>query len=192
MSPITHLLLSWVAADELRLGGRDRAVVTIAGVLPDLDGVVPLAFDVANRLLGRPDCWYYGTLHHWLLHGLPAALLLTLLAWAVASRRWTAAVTFAVIHLHLLCDLVGARGPGPDDIWPIYYLAPLSADPELAWSGQWKLNAWPNILLTIALLALVFVRAVERGDSPLGLLSRRADAAFVATLRNRFRRSPPA
>jgi hypothetical protein len=58
----------------------------------------------------------------------------------------------------------------------------------ITWSGQWVLNAWPNILLTVALLALVLTRAVRRGYSPLGLVSRRADTVLVSTLRARFHR----
>ena len=188
MSPITHFLVSWCVADELRLPARERAIVAVAGVAADLDGL-PVVVDLANRLLGRPETFYYGTLHHWLGHGLPAAVVVAVVAALLSSRRVLAAgMSLLVFHLHLLCDLVGARGPAPEDVWPIYYLAPLSWEPELAWSGQWALNAWPNIALTLLLLALVFARAVERGYSPLGLVSGRADRAFVDTLRRRFGR----
>ena len=44
-----------------------------------------------------------------------------------------------------------------------------------------------TILLTLVVLALVFIRAVERGYSPVGLFSKTADLAFVRTLRARFR-----
>lgn len=39
MNPITHLLLSWTIADEAGLQSKDRACVTWAGVVPDLDGL---------------------------------------------------------------------------------------------------------------------------------------------------------
>jgi inner membrane protein len=186
MSPITHLLLSWSVADESGLRGRDRTLVVVAGLAPDLDGL-PVVVDLGNRLLGRPETFYYGQLHHWLLHGLPAALLVTAAVALAARRRLaTAALALAVLHLHLLCDLVGARGPAADDFWPVYYLAPVSWTPELVWAGQWALNAWPNILLTLALLALALCRGVERGETPLSLVSRRADRAVVETLRRRF------
>jgi len=38
MSPITHFLLGWIVANTDRLNRRERALVTVAGVIPDLDG----------------------------------------------------------------------------------------------------------------------------------------------------------
>lgn len=35
MSPITHLLISWVVADAGNLDKKDRAIVTVAGLAPD-------------------------------------------------------------------------------------------------------------------------------------------------------------
>jgi len=186
MSPITHLLLSWSVADEAGLSGRDRALVAVAGVVADLDGL-PVVVDLANRVLGRPESFYYGQLHHYLLHGLPAAAAVTAAVALLATRRRrTALLALLVFHLHLLCDLVGARGPAPDDFWPVYYLAPLSWTPELVWSGQWALNAWPNILLTVGLIGLILARGVQRGETPVSLFSARADRAVVEALRRRF------
>ncbi len=88
-------------------------------------------------------------------------------------------------HLHLLCDLVGARGPDGEQ-WPVPYLLPFSNTWQLTWSGQWALNAWPNFLFTASLIALALWLAVKRGFSPLEMLSSRADAAVVAALRGRF------
>jgi len=188
MSPITHFLISWGVADTVKLSPRDRALVTLAGVAPDLDGL-PVLVDLGARLLGRPDPFLYGQYHHMLTHGLPAAIVLALLAGLSAvARVRTGVLAFLVIHLHLLCDLVGSRGPSVDDIWPLSYLAPLSTQWMLTWSGQWALNAWPNVLLTLAFLVLALARATKRGYSPLGLVSSRADAVFVATLRARFHR----
>lgn len=188
MSPVTHLLLSWSVADSFALGPRDRALVTVAGLAPDLDGLVVLV-DLGARLVGRPEPFLYGQYHHMLTHGMPAAIVLALLAGlAAVQRARTAALALLVVHLHLLCDLVGSRGPGPDDLWPLAYLAPLSDRCTLVWTGQWALNAWPNIALTVALMVLVLGRAVRRGYSPVGLLSSRADEAFVATLRARLGR----
>ncbi len=186
MTPITHFLVSWTMADQLGVEGRDRAVLTWAGVVADLDGL-PLLVDLGNRLLGRQETYYYFEYHHMFLHGLPAAVATAVVAGLLATRRIkTALLAFAVFHLHLLCDLLGARGPDKLDIWPIHYLAPLSRWPELAWSWQWPLVSWPNVLLTVLLMGLVFVRAVKHGYSPVMLFSRRADQAFVETLRNRF------
>ena len=38
MSPVTHLLLSWSFSSFFPFDGRDRVLVTNAGVVPDVDG----------------------------------------------------------------------------------------------------------------------------------------------------------
>lgn len=99
-------------------------------------------------------------------------------------RRLTALLAFISFHLHVIGDLVGARGPDGDQ-WPIRYLRPFS-DVGLTWSWQWELNAWPNFVITGAALVLTLLLARRRGCSPLEMFSARADRAFVEALRNRF------
>ncbi len=187
MNPITHFLASWAVADVARLEERDRTLVTVCGVAPDLDGL-GVVVDGVNPELGRPESWYYGQYHHALLHGLPAAVLIPALASVLARDRLRVFVigVFAV-HLHFLCDLVGSRGPGVDDIWPLPYLAPFSDRLTLRWSGQWALNAWPNIAFTVGLLGYAFYRACAAGYSPVGVFSKTADRAFVAAVQQRWR-----
>ncbi|MGD8946257.1 MAG: hypothetical protein PVI62_06330, partial [Desulfobacterales bacterium] len=57
---------------------------------------------------------------------------------------------------------------------------------QLTWDGQWTLNAWPNILFTGVLLGVTLYLAWRRGFSPLEMISKKADAAFVSTLRRKF------
>jgi hypothetical protein len=91
------------------------------------------------------------------------------------------------VHLHFLCDVVGSGGPGADDLWPLPYLAPLSERWTLQWHGQWRLDAWPNILFTVFLLAFAFFRAMEGGYSPVSVFSRRADLMFVQAVQKSWR-----
>jgi hypothetical protein len=49
MSPITHLLISWVVADADALSKRERAIVTVAGLAPDIDGVGIVAEVLTKR-----------------------------------------------------------------------------------------------------------------------------------------------
>jgi hypothetical protein len=98
---------------------------------------------------------------------------------------WLALVSF---HLHLVEDLAGSRGPDGYE-WPIPYLKPFSSAWELSWHGQWALNSSPNVALTVALLLAAFWLAWWRGFSPLEMISEKADAMFVAALRQRFPRS---
>ena len=183
MAPITHLLASWIVAAKTTDNLRDRRLVTLAGVAPDLDGL-GIILDIANGSFARGHLYYYPQYHHWLMHGLPAALVCSAVLAAFGRRRWHVfALAFIVFHLHLLCDLVGSRGPGADDFWPIFYFGPLSQHPMWIWKYQWGLDAWPNRLITVALFGWALWLAVKRGDSFVGVFSRRVDRVFVGVLR---------
>ncbi|OGT85062.1 MAG: hypothetical protein A3H91_11205 [Gammaproteobacteria bacterium RIFCSPLOWO2_02_FULL_61_13] len=187
MHPVTHLLAGWTVSEMAQLRPRDRAIVTWACVVPDIDGI-GYAIDLGNKLLGRPDLLFYETYHHNWGHGVPAALLVAMLAWYLAEQKQrTAWLAFLTFHLHLLMDLVGSRGSNPLDIWAIPYLSPLSNDMILTWDGQWPLTSWQNTVLTMVLMFVAAAMSVRRGYSPVCLFSQNADEAFVATLRQRFR-----
>lgn len=183
MNPVTHLLVGWMVANSATLNRRERAAVTLAGVVPDIDGLgAPL--EVLTRDWERPLTWF--SQYHHTLHNITFAVAVAGISFLVATRRWkTAALAFVSFHLHLLGDLVGARGPDGHQ-WPIPYLLPFSRSWEWAWQGQWALNAWPNFAITGVLVVATFYLAWRRGFSPLEIVSSRADAAFVAVLRARF------
>jgi hypothetical protein len=185
MNPITHLLIGWELGSRATSSPRERAAIAWANVAADADGLGALV-DVGNRVLGRSETSWFGAYHHVLFHGLFGAVLAAGVAAAVCRRRARAAAcAFLAVHVHLLCDLVGSRGPSPGDVWPISYLAPFSEALTVAWPGQWPLNGWPNVLITLVLLAVVFFQAWREGVSPVSLFSRRADAAFIAAVRRR-------
>src|SRR5205807_8018193 len=143
----------------------------------------------------HPLLWF--SQYHHSLHTLAFALICTLAAYIIAgpmanfsfgpsikgrplpTHPWlTAFLVFISFHLHLLCDLIGARGPDGDQ-WPIPYLLPFSSRWQLAWSGQWPLNAWPNFVITAIALALTLYLAWRQGFSPLEMISKKADFALV-------------
>ncbi len=69
MSPLTHLLASWIIAAKTTDNPRDCRLVTLAGILPDADGL-GLVVDMANNQLRHTDTYfYYPEYHHWLMHG---------------------------------------------------------------------------------------------------------------------------
>lgn len=186
MNPVTHLLAGWMIADECKLETRDRAFVAWACVIPDLDGI-GYVIDFANKILGRTETTYYEFFHHNWGHGLPAAILTTVIVYCFAIvKRKTALLALMTFHLHLLMDLAGSRGTNPYDIWPIPYLAPFSDRLIISWSGQWPLTGWLNTTLTIILMVFCFYTAIQRGYSPVTLFNKRADTEFVNTLRKRF------
>ncbi|MCC6563003.1 MAG: metal-dependent hydrolase, partial [Xanthomonadales bacterium] len=137
MNPITHFLVGWVGFERIVPSMRDKGLIAIAGVLPDLDGV-GIVVDFSTRMLGLPPTDYYQHYHRLLGHGLPAAIMIAaLVAGFGRNRRAVFGLAFLAVHLHLLCDILGSRGSTPLDLWPIYYFAPIRLQPEFCWSGQW-------------------------------------------------------
>ena len=184
MHPVTHLLTGWAVAESVDLGRKDRTLVTLAAVMPDIDGLGVIA-EIATENSSTPVYWW-SEYHHVLCHNVGFGLLLAVGAALLAVRRTsTTLLVVLVFHLHLFADLIGSRGPDSYQ-WPIPYLLPFSNRWQLLWDGQWALNAWPNIILTVLLLGLTLYLAWKRGYSPVEIVSVRADSAFVATLRNRF------
>jgi inner membrane protein len=184
MSPITHLLASWVVAAKTTDNPRDCRLVTLAGLAPDADGLGLVVDMIKNGINQTESYHYYQTYHHSLLHGIPGAVAVAFLAAAFARRRARVfLLALSVFHLHLLCDWLGSRGPEPGDVWPIFYCAPLSNHPVWLWRGQWRLDGWQNRIITLALLAWTFRIALKQGESVVGVFSRRADCVFVSTIR---------
>jgi len=109
---------------------------------------------------------------------------------AVKKPR-TALFAFLSFHTHLICDLIGGRGPSepafPDGCqWPIPYFLPFDGRVQFAWEHQWELNAWQNFAITFAALGFMFYWARARGVSPLEGISLNANRRFVETIRHRF------
>lgn len=189
MSPITHFLTSWVVADAVLEDDRDKMLVALAGIAPDLDSV-GVVVDFISPALGGPETHLYADLHHFLFHGaFGITMLAALLAWRAREKWKVFGWAFLVAHIHVLADFLGSRGPTDtiEDLWPIYYLGPFSREyGHFLWTDQWKLNGWQNVSFTIALLVWVFYAAWRYDRSPLRPLSAKAHRGFVDTLRRRF------
>ena len=159
-------------------------MVTWASVVPDVDGLGIIVERLTQNSLHPLNWW--SDYHHVLGHNLGFAILIVALAGIFAKHRIKATllVLFS-FHLHLLADLVGARGPDGDQ-WPIPYLLPFSNQVQLTWSGQWALNAWPNLFITAVFIGTAVLLARGRGFSPLEMFSSKVDVEFVGALRTRF------
>src|SRR5438552_10294066 len=104
MSPVTHLFASWNIAAKTTDNSRDCRLVTLAGFLPDADGL-GLLLDLASGALAKGNAPYYQRYHHFLLHGIFGGLVITVLLTAFARRRARVAfLALLAFHLHLLCD----------------------------------------------------------------------------------------
>jgi inner membrane protein len=184
MSPVTHFFVGWAVACAGRLERRERAMVAGAGIAPDVDGLGIVA-ELLTKDSERPLLWW-SEYHHVLGHNLGLCLLCAGLGFTFARQRWkTAALIALSFHLHLLGDIVGARGPDGDQ-WPIPYLLPFSNAWHLAWEHQWALNAWPNVIITAVMIGVALYWSWRHGYSPLEIVSVRANEIFVETIRKRF------
>jgi inner membrane protein len=98
MSPVTHFLTGWVFANCAKLKPRDRAIVTLASVAPDLDGlgIIP---ELLTRNSSHPLVWF--SLYHHSLHTLAFALVIAGVAFVLATQRWkTGLLALLSFHLH--------------------------------------------------------------------------------------------
>jgi hypothetical protein len=184
MNPVTHFLTGWALANCVpSLERKERAMMALACVIPDVDGLGAVA-DLLTRTSAHPTEWF--SRYHHQLHSLAFAIAVAAVCFVFVKRRWmTGGLVLLSFHLHLLEDVLGSRGLDGYQ-WPIPYLAPFSEAAQIMWSGQWGLNAWPNFAITIGLLGLMFFLAWRKGFSPLEMVSARADRKFVETLRARF------
>jgi Predicted membrane-bound metal-dependent hydrolase (DUF457). len=185
MNVIEHFFIGWcIANGSPSLSDRERTIVTIAAVIPDVDGL-GLLVEIPTRNTTHPILWWT-EYHHVLAHNIGFAIVVAIATFVLAKRRIrTTLLAVLSFHSHILGDLIGARGPDGYQ-WPIPYFLPFSSTLQLAWNGQWALNAWQNFVITGLALAITLVLAWRRGYSPVGMFSRRADETFVRALRARF------
>lgn len=184
MNVTTHLLASWIVAAKTTNNLRDRRLVSLAGVLPDADGL-PIIVDWIKPVMvkGQNSYHYFQTYHHYWTHGLPAAVVCAAIMAAIGIQRLRVfGLALLTFHLHLLCDLLGSRGPDPGDLWPIMYFSPIRQNPIWFWHHQWPLDGWQNFVITMVLFLWSLKIALKLGDSFLGVISHKFDGYFVSTL----------
>jgi inner membrane protein len=186
MSPVTHFFTGWVFATCFDLKPRDRALVTLACVAPDIDGLGIIA-ELLTRSSAHPLLWFSS--YHHSLHNLAFALVIAAIVFALAAQEWKAGLLALLsFHLHLFEDVLGSRGPDGYQ-WPIPYLSPFSSSLQVVWRGQWGLSAWLNVLITSVLLLITLWLAWRKGFSPLEMVSAKADNGLVEALRRRYPRN---
>jgi hypothetical protein len=171
-----HLFISWHLARQISPDVKVRRWVGWAGVLPDLDGLGLLV----DRATGRTNL--YEDWHHLLGHNFLAAILLAVLAASFCRSAKAGAWAWVSFHLHMAADLISGRGPD-GSTWPLFYGWPLTRR-EWQWDGQWRLDAWPNTAVFLALLAWALAATYRSGRSPLELISTRLDQKVIGAFRS--------
>lgn len=170
MTPDAHLLMSWLSSVEIFEKRRERALVALSGVAPDLDGLGL----ISDMLTGTTT--YYWQYHHYLGHSILSAFVIASIVslFATSQRLLVWLFSFALVHVHILCDVIGSKGSDGYH-WPVFYLYPFNPTFALTWEYQWELNAWQNHLILIVLLLLCLYYAYSKKISFLEIFSQRVD-----------------
>ncbi|WP_078486949.1 metal-dependent hydrolase [Solemya velesiana gill symbiont] len=156
------------------LNRRSRIAITAAGVIPDLDGLGAVV-DELGPYFGYATT-LYGDYHHVFAHNLFAGVLLALAVALPCRKRLTVfLLSLLAFHVHLLCDILGSKGPDGYQ-WPIPYLYPLIPELELTWSGQWELSSPINSLVGVVFFVIALVIARYRHVTFFELFSKRFEA----------------
>jgi hypothetical protein len=170
MNDIVHAEVSWLMAQGLA-SRRDRRLIVLAGIAPDLDGLPVFVSHAA-----------YEACHHVLFHGILGALLTTAICTALArSRMAVLFLSLAAFHLHLLCDIAGSG-----IYWPIAYFWPWSSK-FYGWSHGWELVSWQNELIGFVATVACLLAAIPWGRTPVEVFSPKADRPVVDAIRARAR-----
>lgn len=183
MTPPQHFIISWVVANSADLDRRSRVGITLAGILPDVDGLgyfvdrANLRFDVYSH--------YYMDYHHFIGHNLFAGLFIAGMMACFCQRKLTVfLLSLLAFHLHLLADLAGSMG-GDGYQWPIYYLYPILPDFTLTWSGQWELSSWKNSAIGISFFVIALIIAHYKQVTFFEFFSTKIEKKVIEVARRR-------
>ncbi|THB68761.1 MAG: metal-dependent hydrolase [Gammaproteobacteria bacterium] len=185
MAPGTHLLTSWLIGAPFLKNKKERMLVTVAGVIPDIDGA-GIIIDKINMKLGEHSI-YYEKYHHVICHNLLFAIIFTIATLFIAKtkRVFTASLAFFAIHIHMVADIIGSKGPDGYQ-WPLTYFYPFNNEIQLTFKYQWQLSAWPNSAITIGFIVLSIFMARKLGYSPYEIISTKFDKAIFALFKKYF------
>src|SRR5262249_21712754 len=149
----------WRALEER----RDRVIVAIAGIAPDVDGV--------TLLWGKDAFMRY---HHVFTHHLAGALLAAAAGFALGRRRAATAPLAAPAWCgHRLCDLIGAGARNADGTcaYPLPLLFPFSSRSFDPFPWSWNLVSWQNAVIVVVALVLAGRLALTNGRTPVEVIS---------------------
>ena len=190
-------MISWFVAEACGIKSpRDRRIVALSGLAPDIDSLAYVGAIVYFRFdkdLAFEHVWE--VVHHRYTHGLGFVVLTGIIALMVATRfsvfgprrksvaglanqaGKVALLSMLVSAIHVFCDVVGG---GPT--WPVFPAWPLS---NLAWAVDWSwtLGEWPNSVILFASLAGMMLYARVAGYSPMESINYSFDRWFVRIIK---------
>ncbi len=154
----------------------------MSGVAPDLDGLGYIIdyFDPSSDIFCK--------FHHIVGHNLGAYIVFLIITLLFADKK---IISFLFVtltfHLHMLCDVLGGRGPDEYQ-WPIPYLLPFSEAWNWTWDGQWYLHAWQNSVAYAIFVMITVIIAFKKKNTPVELISQKWDTAVMRSFSNIFLR----
>jgi hypothetical protein len=176
-----HLFLSYLLPWRTPLERRDRVIIALAGLAPDVDAPILLA-------MGHDAFVEY---HHDWTHHLAGAALAAAAGWVFGRRKAAAAGLAAAAWCgHLLLDMLGGGERYEDGTfaYPLPLLWPFSTREFDPFPFSWPLASWQNgVVMVLAIYFMVRLALVE-GRTVVEVFSLRADRAVVDAIRRRFGR----
>jgi membrane-bound metal-dependent hydrolase YbcI (DUF457 family) len=171
MTPITHGLIGWITATPLS-ERKDRYLVTLAGIAPDIDGIGALI-----------DIEYYSRYHHIIAHNLIFGIILALFSMLIsANKKLTSLLVFVSFNLHILGDLLGS-GAG----WGVSYLWPLNNQSfEFIPPYQWELDSWQNFIATALCIIIIITISLKKKITIVELFNKKVDQKIVTVFNQWF------
>lgn len=174
MTPITHGFISWIAATPLK-HRKDRILVTIAGLVPDIDGVGAII-----------SVDYYAKFHHILAHNIFFGIIISIMTLLISGqKKLTVFLALLSFHLHLICDLFGSgAGWGVQYFWPINNI-----NFEFKAPFQWELDSLQNLVITAVSIAIMIFISLKKNRTILEVINLKLDMTVVSVFKKWFKRS---
>lgn len=164
MSPIVHGMVAWLVAMLFAKQVNDRRLITIAGVVLDIDGIFIL-FNHSS----------YVEFHHTFGHSFVFGILVAITACALSVDRVKVFFgALAAFSLHLAADILVTN-------WSVSVLYPIS-DYRLAVGQDPFIVAIIYPATFFVCLGLILFIAYRKGFSPIEFVSEKLDRLLISAL----------
>ncbi len=167
MDPVVHGMLAWLFAIIFIRDVRDRRLVVIAGVIPDIDGIYILYSTELFYL-------YHHTWGHSFIFALPVAIFLALFG---REKRQVFLGALGAFSVHLISDYFGSNWNIPP-LWPISDREYTSA----TYLSDHVIYDIINPVVTVAALICILIIAYRKEISPIEFISTKLDKKIVGML----------
>lgn len=161
MSPIVHGMIAWLVAVLFAKRINDRRFITVAGVVPDIDGIFILLSNSS-----------YSEFHHTFGHSFVFGILVAVTVYALSTDRVKAFFgALTAFSLHLAADIVGTN-------WSVPIFYPVSDFSMTAGLDHFQIFTIISVVFFVS-LALIIILMFRKGISPIEFISERLDRYLV-------------